>query len=90
MFKGITHIHMNTETMRMYITKFRKAVITGEGRNRQGSWGAGVTQDSSLVTSVLISYVNIRDMAIHYIILYNFCMSETFRNKNNRSEIKII
>ena len=29
-------------------------------------------------------------MAIHYIILYNLCMSETFHNKNNRSEIKII
>lgn len=88
MFKGITHTHMNTETMRMYITKFRKAVITGEGRNKQGSWR--VTQDFSLVTSVLVSYVDIRDMAIHYTILYNFCMSETFHNKNNRSEIKII
>ena len=49
-----------------------------------------VTEDSSLVTPVLISYVDIRDMAIHYIILYNFCMYETFHNKNNRSEIKII
>ena len=70
MFKGITHTHMNTETMRMYITKFRKAVITGEGRNRQGSWWGEVTEDSSLATSVLISYVDIRDIAhsLHHFI----------------------
>ena len=74
MLKGITHTHMNTETIRMHITKFRKAVTTGEGRNGQGSWG--VTQGSSLVTAVLISYVDIRDMAIHYIILYNFCTTQ--------------
>lgn len=40
-----THTHMNTETIRMHITKFRKAVTTAEGRNRQGSWG--VTPGSS-------------------------------------------
>ena len=49
---------MNTETIRMHITKFRKAITTAEGRTRQGSWG--VTPGSSLVTAVLISYVDIR------------------------------
>lgn len=50
------YTHKNTTSISTQITKFRRTVTAGEGRNRIGWWR--VTQDSSLVTAVLISYVD--------------------------------
>lgn len=58
MIKTLTiYTHKNTASTGMQVTKFRKTVIPGEGRNRVGWWR--VTQHSSLVTAVRVSYVDI-------------------------------